>query len=226
MVQLASESCCSKEIKNLIIKPMENNLVAMQNKWYQASQHQHNNSRSCSLSHQKKTKSKKERKKQLLLLLNYFNPSAVVPRRQQRITLGTIMVNILERRHHVRQTTYTCAETKHRSPSTTSVSIFIFYIIYAQGNGGQHTVLCFPTQTGPESPRAGGTPGSQPVPGRVGLRAVVSLFGIRWGEPFQVALVVLVGGPGLGPRRMLGRAGWGFGPRGRRREGQQLEMKC
>ena len=87
-------------------------------------------------------------------------------------------------------------------------------------------MLCFPTQTGPGSPRAGGTPGSQPVPGRVGLRAVVWLFGTRWGEPFQVALVVLVGGPGLGPRRMLGRAGWGFGPRGSRREGQQLEMKC
>ena len=227
MAQLASESYCSKENKSIIIKLMENK-VAMQNKWYQVSQHQHNNSRSCSLSHQKKIKNKRDRKKkkQLLLLLNYFNPSAVVPRRQQRITLGTIMVNILKRRHHVRQTTYTCADTKHRSPSTTSVSIFIFYIIYAQGNGGQHTVLCFPTQTGPESPRAGGTPGSQPVPGRVGLRAVVWLFGTRWGEPFQVALVVLVGGPGLGPRRMLGRAGWGFGPRGSRREGQQLEMKC
>ena len=175
---------------------------------------------------QKQKGQKKKQKKQLLLLLNYFNPSAVVPRRQQRITLGAIMVNILKRRHHVRQTTYTCAETENRSPSTTPVSIFIFYIIYAQGNGGQHTVLCFPTQTGPGSPRAGGTPGSQPVPGRVGLRAVVWLFGTRWGEPFQVALVVLVGGPGLGPRRMLGRAGWGFGPRGSRREGQQLEMKC
>lgn len=102
-----------------------------------------------------------------------------MPRRQQRITLGAIMVNILKRRHHVRQTTYTCAETENRSPSTTPVSIFIFYIIYAQGNGGQHTVLCFPTQTGPGSPRAGGTPGSQPVPERVGLRAVVWLFDIR-----------------------------------------------
>lgn len=170
-----------------------------------------------------KENQKQKGQKKKLLLLNDFNPSAVVPRRQQRITLGTIMVNILKRRHHVRQTTYTCADAKHRSPSTTSVSIFIFYIIYAQGNGGQHTVLCFPTQTGPESLRAGGTPGSQPVPGRVGLRAVVWLFGIRWGGPFQVALVGLVG---LGPRRMLGRAGWGFGPRGSRKEGQQLEMKC
>ena len=196
----------------------------MQNKWYQVIQH--NNSRSCSLSHPKeKNKNKKERR-QLFLLLNYLNPSTVVPRRQQRITLGAIMVNILKRRHHVRQTTYTCAETENRSPSTTPVSIFIFYIIYAQGNGGQHTVLCFPTQTGPGSPRAGGTPGSQPVPERVGLRAVVWLFGTRWGEPFQVALVVLVRGPGLGPRRMLGLAGWGFGLRERRREGQQLEMKC
>lgn len=100
------------------------------------------------------------------------------------------------------------------------------YIIYAQGNGGQHTVLCFPIQTGPESSRAGDTPDSQPVPKRVGLRAMVWLFGIRWGEAFQVAVVVLVGGPGLGSRRMLGLAGWGFGLRGRRREGQRLEMKC
>lgn len=66
MAQLASESYCSKENKSIIIKLMENK-VAMQNKWYQVSQHQHNNSRSCSLSHQKKIKNKRDRKKKTII---------------------------------------------------------------------------------------------------------------------------------------------------------------
>lgn len=88
----------------------------------------------------KRNNKNREERKQLFLLLNHLNPSTVVPRCQQRITLGTIMVNILKRRYHVRQTTYTCAETEHRSPSTTPVSIFTS-ILYMH-RGMADNILC------------------------------------------------------------------------------------
>ena len=76
---------------------------------------------------QKKKKKPIIKEKPLLLLrgrASNFDPATVMPRRQPHTTFGTVVSGVLERRHHIWQTSDAQAAAKHRSPSTTAVSLY------------------------------------------------------------------------------------------------------
>lgn len=70
--------------------------------------------------HSKVTRESKNRAPNLLPLpmLENLNPTTIMPACKLHITLATVMLNILQRRHHVRNAAETAAETGKCSPPT------------------------------------------------------------------------------------------------------------